>query len=57
MTTNASRHNDLKAVQYVEPRLRITPLLCMVTIGLTCREQYILCHSPFPQFILFIVGK
>jgi hypothetical protein len=57
MTVNAFCHNYLEAVQYVEAPLRITPLLCMVTSDLTDRDQSILCHSPFPQFILCIVGK
>ena len=52
MAVNASCQNYLKAVQYVKTRLRIVPLLRMVTSDLTDRNQSALFHSPFPQFIL-----
>jgi len=52
MTVNASYQNYLKAVQYVEACLSVSPLLCMVASDLTDRNQRVLCHSPFPHFIL-----
>ena len=55
MTVNAPCQNYLKPVQYVEVGLRIMPLFCMVTSGLTKRNQSILIHSPFPLFILHFV--
>jgi hypothetical protein len=51
MAVNTSCQNYLKAIQYVEACLGILPLFCMVTSVLTDRNQSVLFHSPFPQFI------
>ena len=52
MTVKTSCQNYLKTVQYIEARLSVLPLLCMVTSDLTDRDQSILCHSPFPKLSL-----
>ena len=49
VTVKAPRQNQLKPVQNVKPRLRIAPLLSMVTSDLTDRNQSLFYHSPFPQ--------
>jgi hypothetical protein len=56
---NASDQNQLKPIQYVESRLRIPFLLCMVTSNLTDRNQSVLFHSPFPTHSLswFIINS
>jgi hypothetical protein len=56
MAVNASCQNYLKAVQYVEARLRIAPLLRVVTSDLTDRNQPVLFHSPFPHSF-FVLGR
>ena len=48
MAVDTLGYNQLKPVQYVETRLRVTPLLRMVAGDLTDRDQSVLYHSPFP---------
>jgi hypothetical protein len=56
VAVKASCQNYLEAVQYIEARLRIAPLLCMVAGDLTDSNQPVLYHSPFPISFFALEG-